>query len=225
MQKFPLPSLLAGIAGGALFVAGVVSVIGPIADDSPSEMAATLQSGRTWTLLALFGVGMASMLGLWFMTALRGWLRDAVPDGGEALGTAMLAAATLSIGLELIGMSLFYGATYALAGQGGSQALLGLVDTANAVMMMTKFTGSMVIVEISIAMSRTSYAPNWFPSLGYFSVGALIVSSIGLFTTDSFTQFGGPLDFYGALPAGLWSLVLLVLLYRTKPLPAAVRPG
>jgi hypothetical protein len=223
MPKFPRNALFAGIAGGALFVAGVISLIGPVADDSPSAVAAALQSGRMWALIALFGVGLATMLGLWFMSALRGWLRLAVPAGGEELGTVALVASTLATGLALTGMALFYGATYRLAGHGGSAALLGLADAANAAMMMTKFAGAMVVVEISIAMSRTDHTPGWFAKLGYFSVFALIASSVGIFTTDTFTQFGGPLDFYGTLPAAAWSLVLLALLYRTglpDPTPA-----
>jgi hypothetical protein len=110
-------------------------------------------------------------------------------------------------------MSLFYGATYKLAARGGSAAVLGLVDSANAVMMLTKFPGALVVGAVSIAMGRSGF-PRWFTNLGFVSVAALIISSIGLFTSDRFTQFGGPLDFDGTMPAGAWAVALMVLLYR-----------
>jgi hypothetical protein len=47
-------------------------------------------------------------------------------------------------------------------------------------------------------------------------VVALIGSAIGLFTTDSFTRFGGALDFYGALPTALWIVLLMSFLYRSR---------
>jgi hypothetical protein len=213
MDRFPLPSLLAGITAGLLFAAGIVTVIGPVASDSPDEMAAKLADGRAWVLLALFGAGLWAMLGVWFLSALRTWLRLAVPNGGEELGSVALVAGSLAIGLALIGMSLFYGATYDLARQGGSSALLGLVDAANAVMMLTKFPSALLVMSVSMAARKGSFPP-WFAPLGFFSVGALIVSAIGLFTTDSFTQFGGPLDFYGVLPAALWGILLMGLLNR-----------
>jgi hypothetical protein len=215
-QRFPLHALLAGVIGGGLFTVAVTSLIGPVANDTPSEMAAALANGRTWALLAFFGAGLAAMLGLWFMAALRTWLRQVEPNNGEELGTVALAAMTLAIGLALTGIALFYGATYELASLGGSKALRGLVDAANGMMMMTKFAGAAVIASISLAMSRTNYAPRWFAVLGFLSVAALIGSSIGIFTEDSFTQFGGPLDFYGVLPAAVWSTILLALLGRTQ---------
>lgn len=223
MDKFSLPPLLAGITAGILFTAGIVTLIGPTASDSSSEMAIKLTDGRSWALLTLFGAGLCSMLGLWFLSALRSWLRLTMPNGGEELGTAALAAGTLAIGFALIGMSFFYGATYDLAEQGGSSALLGLVDAANAVMMLTKFPGALLVVTISMAALKSGCFPRWFAKLGFFSAAALIVSSIGLFTTDSFTQFGGPLDFYGVLPAALWGVLLMALLYRGEPSPALAR--
>jgi hypothetical protein len=219
MERFPLPALLAGIAAGILFTLGIVTLVGPVASDSPSEMAAKLADGRFWSLLALFGAGLWAMLGLWFLTTLCTWLRLTVPNGGEELGTLALVAGSLGVGLALIGMSLFYGATYDLAEQGGSSALLGLVDAANAVMMLTKFPGALLVISVSIAASRSSHFPRWFANLGFLSVAVVIASAIGLFTTDSFTQFGGPLDFYGTLPAALWGVLLMGLLYRGRRSP------
>jgi len=223
MERFPLPPLFAGIAAGILFAAGIVTLVGPTAGDSAGEMARKLSDGRSWALAALFGAGLWSMLGLWFLSGLRSWLRLTVPSGGEDLGTAAFAAGTLAIGLALIGMSLFYGATYELAEQGGSSALRGLVDAANAVMMLTKFPAALLVAIVSIAASKCRFFPGWFPILGFAAVVALIASAIGLFTTDSFTQFGGALDFYGTLPAALWGLLLMVLLYRGEPSPRLAR--
>lgn len=222
MERFPIRALLAGVLAGLLFTVAVISLIGPVASDSQSQMAAALQDGRQWAVIAFFGAGLAAFLGLWFLSVLRAWLRAAVPDGGEDLGTLALVAATLAVGLALVGISLFYGATYELAGRGGSAALLGLVDAANGVMMMTKFSGAVVVAAISLAASRSGRFPAWFPILGWFSVFALIASSIGLFAEGSFTQFGGPLDFYGSLPSGVWGFLLMAFLYRERLSPTSV---
>lgn len=223
MRKFPRVPLLAGIAAGILFTASVISVVGPTAGDTPGEMAAKLADGRTWTLLAFFGAGLWAMLGLWFLSAFHTWLRTTVPGDGDELSTAVLMAGVLAIGLALVGLSLFYGATYSLAGQGGSQALRGLVDAASAVMMLMKFPAALLVATVSVAALKSSLFPRWFASLGFFSVFALIASAVGLFTTDHFTEFGGPLDFYGTFPAGLWGVLLMGFLYRSQPSAALGR--
>jgi hypothetical protein len=220
MNKFPLSALVAGVLSAILFAAGIVTLIGPVASDSSAQMAALLASGRGWALVSPLGVGLAAMLALWFVTVLRSWLRSRVPNGGEELGTAALAGTALTAGMALVGMSFFYGATYQLADQGGSDAVRGLVDAANAAMMLTKFPGALAVTAISVAISRAAF-PGWLAKLGYVSAAALIGSTVGLFTTDSFTQFGGPLDFYGTLPAALWGALLMVQLYTDQaPTPA-----
>lgn len=220
MSGFPRSALLAGVLAAILYVAGIAALVGPVASDSPARMASLLAGGRGPAIVAPLAVGLSAMLGIWFVTVLRSWLRAAVPDGGEELGTAALIGMALFVGTAMIGMSLFYGATYRLAEQGGSDAVRGFVDAANAAMMLTKFPGALAIVTISAAISR-SHLPGWLAKLGYVSVAALIGSSIGLFTTDSFTQFGGPLDFGGTFPAALWVALLMVQLHRDgTPAPA-----
>ena len=221
MDKFPLSALVAGALSAILFAAGIVTLIGPVASDSSAQMATLLASGRGWALVSPLGVGLSAMLGIWFVTVLRSWLRARVPDRGEELGTAALIGTALAVGMALVGMSFFYGATYQLADQGGSDAVRGLVDAANAAMMLTKFPGALAVMAISVAISRGDFVPGWLAKLGYVSAAALIGSSIGLFTTDSFTQFGGPLDFYGTLPAALWGGLLMAQLYMDRPIEPA----
>lgn len=212
-SEFPKSALLAGVLAAILYVAAIATLVGPVASDSSAQMASLLVDGRGPAIVAPLAVGLCAMLGIWFVTVLRGWLRAAVPDGGEELGTAALIGMALFVGTAMIGMSLFYGATYRLAGQGGSDAVRGFVDAANAAMMLTKYPGALAVMSISVAISRSGL-PNWLAKLGYFSVAALIGSSIGLFTTDSVTQFGGPLDFGGTLPAALWVVLLMVQLSK-----------
>jgi hypothetical protein len=217
MHRFPSHALLAGAVAAVLFVLAVSSVIGPTASDGPGAIAAKLADGREFALLALFGAGIGAMFAAWFAVIFRGWLRQAIPDSTGDLGSVALVGATLAIGIGLVGLSLFYGATYKLSTQGGSGAVLGLADAASAVMMMTKFPSALFLVAVSVAGSQSGCFPRWFNRLGWVSAVVLIGSSVGLFTHDSFTQFGGPLDIYGVLPGSLWGILLGVLLYRHQP--------
>ncbi len=223
MERFPLPPLLAGIAASVLFAASVATLVGPTAGDSAAQVADELSNGRDLLLAAVLGSGIWAALGLWFLSALGEWLRRALPDAGRELGSLAASAGALAIGLALVGISLFYGATYALADGGGSEALLGLVHAANAAMMLTKFAAAALIAAASVAISRSAVVGGWFAALGYVSVAALIASTVGLVTTDSFTEFGGPLDFYSVLPAAAWGVALMNVLYRGREPGGAAR--
>jgi hypothetical protein len=220
---FPPHAIVTGLLAGLLFLAAVISIGGPVANDTPNQMAASLLEKRSLTLVALFGAGLAAMLGIWTVSVLRSWLSRIVPDGGEQLGGAAFAGAVLATATGLVGFSLFYGATYQLAGHGGSGALVGLVDAASATLMMSKFGLAAFVAGVSAAAARSDRFPSWFSTFGYIAAVALVGSSIGLFTHDSVTQFGGLLDLGGVVPAGIWGALLMVLLYGKGPSRMPVR--
>jgi hypothetical protein len=215
-DRFPAHAVAAGVLAGVLFLTGIVSLVGPVASDTPNQMAASLLDKRGFAVVALFGAGLAAMLGIWTISVLRSWLSRTVIDGGEQFGGAAYAGGLLAIAMALTGMVLFYGASYKLAAQGGSGALLGLVDAANGAMMLSKFGLAVLVAAVSVAAARDGRFPGWFFTLGYLATAMLIGSSVGLFTKDSFTQFGGPLDFGGTVPAGIWALLMMVLLARDR---------
>ena len=218
MVKFPSHAAVAGSLGGVLIVGAVFSLGSPpLASDGPNQMAAILADGRGRLVVAVFGAGLGLMFGLWFLSVLRNWLRITVPEEGEELATAAFVGAALAMTLALVGVILFYGAAYDLAARGGSDALQGLVDSANAALMLSKFAFALFVVAVSVAASRSGSFPSWFTRLGLLAALFLVGSSVGLFTRDAFTEFGGPLDLYGLAPAGLWSVLLVVLLCRGDP--------
>lgn len=224
MVKFPRHAALAGILAALLFGASVFSLgQPPVASDTPAEMASSLASGRDAFVVGVFGAGLGLMFGIWFLSVLRSWLRATMPEGGEELATATFAGGLFTMMLALLGVLFFYGATYDLAGYGGSGALQALVDAANAALMLSKFAWAVVVVALSVAGSRSAYFPRWFIVLGYISAFVLVASSTGVFTEDTFTEFGGPLDLGGTAPAGVWSLLMMVLLVRAGNSPSAPR--
>jgi hypothetical protein len=213
---FPIHAIVTGLLTGLLLLISVISIAGPVANDTPNQMAASLYEKRSMILVALFGVGLAAMLGIWTVSVLRSWLSRVVADDGEQLVGAAFAGAVLAMAMLLVGFALFYGATYKLAGHGGSGALVGLVDAANGAMMMSKFGLAAFVAAVSAAAARSDRFPGWFSTFGYLAAAALVGSSIGLFTHDSFTQFGGPLDLGGAVPAGIWGALLMGRLYGER---------
>jgi hypothetical protein len=192
----------------ALFLPGAP----PRGNESAADIASGLASHRGAVLGGIFIAAVAAVCGVWFFCAVRTWLGDAAPDADPSFGGAAVAGALLAIGLILVGMLLFYGATYEVAGRGSLGTVRGLTDAGNASIEISKFGTALFVIGVLAA--GASVLPRWLRVAGVIAVVLAIVSAIALFSRASFTQFGGGLDLLGGAPSVLWILAISGLLMR-----------
>ncbi|HEY1687791.1 MAG TPA: hypothetical protein VGF95_02900 [Solirubrobacteraceae bacterium] len=209
-------------ASGALFIVCFNAALfdlgaPPKASDSTREIASLLVRAHGRILHGMYLAGLAIMLGIWFFATVQTWLQQTAGKHSTQHSSAALGSGLLAIGLGVLGMLLFYGATYKIAGQGnaGFPVVRALTDAGNAAIELTKFPLAMFILAVSLAAQRAELLPRWFTRAGAVSVVILIASAIPLFAKGSFTQFGGGLDVIGAIPGVLWIFVLSLMM--TKP--------
>ena len=207
-------------ASGAVFVVALGIALflpgqPPKADESSAQIAATIADHRGALLASVFIAGIAAMLGLWFFATVRAWLASVVPDAGRQFASAAFGSGLLALALVLVGMLLFYGAAYEVAGEGEAALVRGMTDAGNAAIALMKFPFALFVAAVSLAAYRQALFPRWFAFAGWGSAALLVVSAISLFAEGELTQFGGPLDLLGAGPAMLWVIALSVMLARS----------
>jgi hypothetical protein len=209
-------------ASGALFVVAFNLALfdlgaPPKASDTSAQVASILVRAHGRILGGMYLAGLAVMLGIWFFATVRSWLTRASKGAETPLADTAFAGGLFAIALGVLGMLLYYGATYKVAGEGalsGLAAVRALTDGGNAAIELTKFPLATFIVAVSLAASRVGVLPRWFVRAGAACALVLLVTAIPLFAHGSFTQFGGGLDVIGGAPGVLWILALSVILVK-----------
>jgi hypothetical protein len=212
------PGRIAG-ASGALFVVllGLALFLPgapPKANDPTGEIAATLVDKRTEILVGMYIAGLALIALVYFASTVRSWLASSGGDRSEVLATVAFAGALSGVLLAIVGMVLFYGAAYKVAGEGELAIVRALTDAGNAAIEMTKFAFAVFIGAVSIAARNQRLLPDWLTVTGPAMAVILLATAIPLIAEGSFTQFGGGLDLLGAAPAFAWILVLSIVMVR-----------
>jgi len=200
----------------ALFLPGAP----PKAHDSASHIAHTLVMHRTALLVAMYIAGLAVIALLVFLAAIWAWLTR--EDGDDALAITAIGGALVGIGAQLVGLLLFYGASYKVAGQHQYALVRGLTDAGNAAIEISKFGLASLIAGTCLAARRL--LPARMFAAGLLAAATALVSAIPLLSEGRFTQFGGGLDIIGIVPAIIWIAALSVLLStRTARQPPALQ--
>jgi hypothetical protein len=187
----------------------------PKASDSSAQVASILVGAHGRILGGMYLAGLALMLGICFFATVRSWLIRASDSAEAPLADTAFAGGLFAIALGLLGMLLYYGATYKVAGDSGPSGLSvvrALTDGGNAAIELTKFPLATFIIAVSLAASRTGPLPRWFVRVGTACAAVLLASAIPLFSHGSFTQFGGGLDVIGGAPAVLWIFTLSLIM-------------
>jgi hypothetical protein len=195
---------------GALFAPGPP----PRASDSAASIAQALGDDRGVILGGMWVAGIALVCALWFFSVVGTWLAKAGGDAERALAGAAAAGGVAAVLLVLVGLLLFYGAAYQVAGAKELAVVRGLTDAGNAAIEMSKFGITLFISATSLLGLRLALVPRALAVLGFASAAISLVSSVPLFAEGSFTEFGGGLDLLGAAPAVLWILCLSAWMVR-----------
>jgi hypothetical protein len=197
---------------GALFAPGQP----PRASDSAASIAAGLADDRGVILIATWAAGLGLVAAIWFFAGVAGWLASGARQAERALVNGAAAAGVVSVLLTVVGLLLFYGATYEVAGAHELAVVRGLTDAGNATIEMGKFGIAASIAATCLVGLRAGRLGGALARTGLASAAIAIASSIALFAEGSFTEFGGPLDLLGGAPAIVWLLALSVLMLRGR---------
>jgi len=182
----------------------------PKASESAGHIAAALASHRAQLLVSMYVAGLAVIALLLFLASVRSWLLE--EQGDDGLTIAAVGGAIVGIGAQLVGMMLFYGATFKVAGQHQDALVRALTDAGNAGVELGKFGFAAFVAGVCLA-GRQSLPAIVFRA-GLASAALLTVSAVSLFSEGALTQLGSGLDVVGGAPALLWMLVLSIVLLR-----------
>jgi hypothetical protein len=190
----------------------------PKASDTAGAIALLLVHARGRILHGMYLAGLAIMLGIWFFATVRTWLEQTTGSRDAPLAGAAFAGGLFAIALGVLGMLLYYGVAYEVAGHraGALQVVRALTDAGNASIELTKFPLAVFVVCVALAGCRAKLLPRGFVRAGGASAVVLLASAIPLFAEGSFTQFGGGLDVIGGVPAVVWIFVLSLMMVRSQ---------
>jgi hypothetical protein len=160
----------------------------------------------------MYVAGVSVIALLFFLGWVRGWLAREKAD--EGLTTVAIGGAIVGTGGQLVGLLMFYGGAFEVAGQHQDAIVRALTDGGNAAVEISKFGFAALIAGICLAGRRA--LPVIVFRIGMVSAAALTVSAISLFTEGHLTQFGGGADIVGAAPAMLWLPAFSVALFRRE---------
>jgi hypothetical protein len=186
----------------------------PRASDSASRIAETLVADRDVIQAGMVIAGLATIFGLFFVAGVTGWLTREARASDAPLAWAGAGGGLIAMVLGVIGMALFFGAAFEVAGEHELAAVRGLTDAGNAMIEMSKFGFACLVGAVALVARRAELLPRWLTAGGLGAAGLGLVSTVPLFAEGSFTEFGGGLDLIGAAPFVLWLLVLSVVLTR-----------
>lgn len=214
-QPYARPAAASGMAFvvlmfGALFAPGPP----PRASDSAMSIADGLADHRGVILVATWFAGLGLLAGIWFFATVAGWLASGASPQQRASAQAAAGSGVVGVVLAVVGLLLFYGATFEVAGGGQLGVVRGLTDAGNATIEMSKFGICGFIAGTSLIGRANGRLSRRFAGAGLFSASAGLLSTIAIFSEASFTQFGGGLDLVGAAPAILWLVALSLSMTR-----------
>jgi hypothetical protein len=198
---------------GALFAPGQP----PRASDSAASIASGLADDRGVILVATWVGGFGLIAAIWFFCGVAGWLGDGSRPGERSVVNAGAAAGIAGVLLTLVGLLLFYGASYEVAGAHQLGVVRGLTDAGNATIEMGKFGIAAFIAGTCAIGLRSGRLGRGLARAGQISAAVALASSIALFAEGSFTEFGGTLDLIGGVPAIVWLVALSARMLRGTP--------
>jgi hypothetical protein len=200
---------------GVLFIALLNAVLfapgaPPKANQSAATIAASLGDDRTPIVAGTFVAGLAAIFAIWFFTAIPGWVR-AGTGSDDAAATAAAGGGLFALMSILVGLLLFFGATFDATVRTSLPTVRAFTDAGNATIEMSKFGTALFVAGLLVATRGTDVLPRPIRLWGAVAVPIALASAVALFSRGDLTQFGGPLDVLGGAPAVAWILAIAVL--------------
>ena len=172
---------IAGIAFAVLFIAGIFTMITP---DSSTEQAINefyADSGnRTTVLIGAYLIALAGVAFLFFISALRHWIREMAPDDG--------GLSDVLFGGGIVFVAMMYAGAVAIATGSAAMALGGEGQFSHEVLQMLPqlgygltllgggFGAIAVVLATSLALRRSENAPGWMSIYGFVTAAMLLAA-------------------------------------------------
>ena len=211
----------------------VLSIVGfalpgtpPKADDSVATIGDFFVDHRKEVLVGNFVIGVGAILFLWWVGALRSYLRSA--EGGEGrLSAAAFGGGIAGIALLLAGAGILNMIAFDFAKRAGEDAgVLGRVvfDASGALFAMSALCFAAFFAAAACSGARSGALPAWAYWTGSVIAVLQLLAGLSLFAESGFFATGGALPTYVApLAAFVWVIAVSVLMIRRDGVPPVAR--
>jgi hypothetical protein len=197
----------------------------PKADDPTAKISAFFGDHRKEILIGNFLLGLGAVLFLWFLGALRSYLRAG--EGGEGrLSAAAFGGGAAGITLLLVGAGLLNAIAFDLIKEGSASDDLvrAVFDASGAVLALGGMCFAVFFGAASCSGARSGALPPWAYWSGSVVAGIQVVGGLALFATSGFFAAGGALPtFIAPLTALIWVVAVSVLMMRREGVPPLAR--
>jgi len=215
-----------GITGLAFAVLALVSFLlpgpPPKADESAERVVTYFTQHRSDILAGDFLLMISSLLFLWFLGALRSYLRAA--EGGEGrLSAAAFGGGVVGIGLLVGGVGVLNGIAFKVAQAGDQLLVRGLYDVSNGVLTGAGFGFAVLLAAASCSAARSGAFAPWVYWSGSVIAVLQVIGGIALFAKSGFFAVGGAFSFIAPLTALVWVAAVSVVLFQRVGLPPTPR--
>jgi hypothetical protein len=195
----------------------------PKADDSAAKIAKFFVDKRDELLTGDVLLLLAGVFFLWFLGALRSYLRAA--EGGEGrLSSAAFGGGVAGVVLLLAGAAAINAAAYRATGtQADPNLQRTLFDLSNAFFAMAGAGFGVFAGAASCSAARSGALPRWLVWSGSVVALLQILTLTTLFAKSGELAAGGAISFVPASLALLWVLAVSILMMRRDVVPPVAR--
>lgn len=201
------------IAAILLLVAFGLPGAPPKADDSISKISSFFVDKRDELVGGDFLLGLGIAFFLWFLAALRSYLRAA--EGGEGrLSGAAFGGGLVGVGLLMAGVAVVNGLAFRTNAAADPTVVRLLFDVSNSLFAMVSFPMAVFAAAVSVSAARTGAFAPWLYWTGSLVALLQLVGGLSLLATHGAFQAGGPIAFIGPLAFLAWVVALSVTMIR-----------
>lgn len=194
----------------------------PKANAPPQKVVSYFTDHRGSILAADFVLFVAALLFLWFLGALRSYLRAA--EGGEGrLSSAAFGGGVVGIGLLMAAVGVVNGAAFKVAQAGDQLLVRGLYDVSNGVLTGAAFGFAVLLAASSCSAARSRAFAPWVCWSGSVVAVLQVISGIALFAKSGLFAVGGAFSFIAPLTALVWVAAVSVVMFQRAGVPPVAR--
>jgi hypothetical protein len=207
-----------------LFGALIVPETPPKTSDSVGHLTRAFSDHRHAILVASYVGGLGALAFLWFLGALREFLRTGAEERG--LATTAIAGGVLGVGAILGGIAVATGLVLVSLRMPDPALVRAFTDASNAFIELGKFGMAAVVLATTVAAWRGGLLAAPMIRLGAVAGTLLVISALPPFlAVRGVGQFGGAIDVGGSVPATIWFIFLSLVIARRFGAAAQAEPA
>ena len=210
----------AGLLAVALLIVGFfIPGTPPKASDSAVKITNYLIDKRG-SLLAgqmLLGLGLAFFV--FWLGALRSYLRGRSDDGGAAV--AAVGGGLIGVALTMVGSAVVAATVFKVAKVGNLTLNRALFDTFGSMFSIAGFGFAVLIGAASLSGARGGALPGWLTGTGLVVAVLSLIGTLSLVSTSGFFAPGEAFGFIVFLLGLAWIVAVSVVMLRSAPAEAA----